>query len=404
MRGHSLPALALGATLGTMGPGLAQAPSPAPPLTPDQVIERASSSVAIVLAAKSGSDPTAIGSAVVVRDGGVLLTVYHLVKDAQAVQVRFSSGETFDEVQLLGVDRRRDVAAIRITATALPVLPVASAGATRAGDPVCVVSHAAGLPWSASTGIVSAFRLADEIPGAGTGYRLLQFSASVSPGSSGGVVLDDRARALGLIVGSLSGGQNLNFAVPLESVLGLADAPVAQTFRSGASLQPPTGAPGGRPSVTPVAPAVSAAPPAPAIAPQPVPTRPEPGPEDLRRSEALRSKDKDFILRNFRTMCVDAGQAAFFGNEQLKAALVKNPEFSAMGIVLVDDKSLADTVLTVGFTLLWDYPFSLQHQNTSITLLAGKGSGPFSGPAGATSVAKELAKLLRPYRTVAPRN
>jgi hypothetical protein len=67
----------------------------------------------------------------------------------------------------------------------------------------------------------------------------------------------------------------------------------------------------------------------------------------------------------------------------------------------VDDPAVADVVLDVGYTFAWDYPFSLKHQNTSVVLLSGKGSGPFSGPRGATSVAGELVKLLKPYR-VAP--
>jgi hypothetical protein len=59
-------------------------------------------------------------------------------------------------------------------------------------------------------------------------------------------------------------------------------------------------------------------------------------------------------------------------------------------------KGAADTV---NYTFAWDYPFSLQHQNTSLVLLSGKGSGPFSGPTGAASVASELVKALKPYRT-----
>ena len=52
----------------------------------------------------------------------------------------------------------------------------------------------------------------------------------------------------------------------------------------------------------------------------------------------------------------------------------------------------------MNYTFAWDYPFALRHQNTSVVLLSGKGVGPFSGPAGAISVAGELAKVLRPYR------
>lgn len=373
-----------------IGSAQTQTPSPAAALTSNQIIEKASPSVALVLVGKSSSELGGVGSAIVVRENGVLLTAYHVIKDAKALQIRFKNGETFDDVQLLGVDRRRDVAALRIAATALPVLPVASASAAKAGDPVCVVSHAAILPWTASTGIVSAYRLADEVPGAGSGYRLLQFTASTSPGSSGGVLLDGQARALGLIVGTLEGGQNLNFAVPIENVLGLVDAPVAQTYASGAALLLPTAKDSGNVSV-------ASAPPPPRET-----AKAELQSEDLTKSEILKSRDPDFILRNFRTLYVDARKAKFFGDTQMKAALGSNKEFTAMRIAVVDDPSLADVVLEVAYTFMWDYPFSLRHQNTSIVLVAGKGAGPFSGPAGAASVARELAKLLKPYRSAPP--
>ena len=65
----------------------------------------------------------------------------------------------------------------------------------------------------------------------------------------------------------------------------------------------------------------------------------------------------------------------------------------------VPPSKLADTVLVVGYTFAWDYPFQLRHQNTTTVLVSGKGLGPFSGVAGAASVAEELTKALRPYRT-----
>ena len=120
------------------------------------------------------------------------------------------------------------------------------------------------------------------------------------------------------------------------------------------------------------------------------------------KSELLAdSKNPDFILRNFKTLLVDASGADFFGTEQMKAALSRNRGFAALKISIVDDPAVADVVLKVNYTFAWDYPFSLRHQNTSLVLLSGKGSGPFSGPKGAASVASELVKLLKPYR--APR-
>lgn len=121
------------------------------------------------------------------------------------------------------------------------------------------------------------------------------------------------------------------------------------------------------------------------------------------QSELLKNaKDPDFILRNFRTMYVDAHDAQFFDSAQMKAALGKNKEFQNLRIHIVDDPSVADVVLKVGYTFAWDYPFELRHQNTTIVLLAGKGEGPFSGPLGAADVARQFVKRAKPWREGKP--
>jgi uncharacterized caspase-like protein len=113
---------------------------------------------------------------------------------------------------------------------------------------------------------------------------------------------------------------------------------------------------------------------------------------------AGQATDADAILRNFKTMFVLAQKTRFFSSNDLKAALAENKDFASLHIQIVDDPKAADVVLDVTYTPAWDYPFALKHQSTSMVLLAGKGTGPFSGPAGATSVAKELVKLAKPYR------
>lgn len=110
------------------------------------------------------------------------------------------------------------------------------------------------------------------------------------------------------------------------------------------------------------------------------------------------SNDPTFILRNFKTILVDASKARFFNTEQMKGALGNNKNFRSLNCSLVDDRAVADVVLEVSYTFAWDYPFSLKHQNTSLVLVSGKGYGPFSGPLGADSVAIELVTLLKPYR------
>lgn len=117
------------------------------------------------------------------------------------------------------------------------------------------------------------------------------------------------------------------------------------------------------------------------------------------QSELLKNaKDPDFILRNFRTMYVDAHAAQYFGSDQMKAALGKNKEFQKLRIHIVDDPRVADVVLKVSYTFAWDYPFELRHQNTTVVLLAGKGEGPFSGPLGAADVARVFVNTAKPWR------
>ncbi len=131
---------------------------------------------------------------------------------------------------------------------------------------------------------------------------------------------------------------------------------------------------------------------------------PLPGSAPEKSEPLATAKDAGAVLRTFKTLFVDASGASFFGSQQMKAALGKNKEFAPLRVVIVDDRTLADVVLKVGYTFAWDYPFTLTHQNTTMVLLSGKGSGPLSGPAGAKSVAAEFVKALKPYRNASAGN
>ena len=172
--------------------------------------EQTDRSVAMVLTGRTANQVANAGVAVAIRQDGVLLTPYHLLKEARVAQVRLKNGEAFDRVQLLGVDERRDVAAIRITAT-LSVLPPAKEGS--AGDKVTLVSLAEPPQWAESEGSISGYSMADQVPGAGQGYRLIRFTATGLPLIfNGGVLLDGHAGVLGL-------ASTISLAMPLDSVL-----------------------------------------------------------------------------------------------------------------------------------------------------------------------------------------
>jgi hypothetical protein len=133
---------------------------------------------------------------------------------------------------------------------------------------------------------------------------------------------------------------------------------------------------------------------------QRVPREPVANPEAPDQSELLRrSKDPDFILRNFKTMYIETRDITLFKPSLVTAELEKNPEFRKLNIHIVQDPRVADTVLTVSYNFAWDYPFELRHQNTTTILLAGKGEGPFSGPLGAWDVARQFTNAAKKWRT-----
>src|SRR5215471_14231210 len=151
-------------------------------LSGDQVVDRVSPAVVLILASSGNGQVSGIGSGIIVRSDGVVLTANHVVKGMKEVQVRLKSGEIYDRVELIATDERRDIAALRIAATGLPAIPSVNSADARPGVSVYVVANGVGLPWTASSGVLSALRMAEEVPGAGSGYRLLQFTASLSPG------------------------------------------------------------------------------------------------------------------------------------------------------------------------------------------------------------------------------
>lgn len=357
--------LLLGICLLAIG-GQAQTP---PEMTGTHITENVSPSVVLILTGQGAGQTAAVGSGLIVRADGIVLTAYHLVKDAREVQVRLKSGEIYDKVELIGADERRDVAALRLPAVNLPVLSRADAAETRVGMPVYTISHPQGLPWSVSNGLLSAVRLADDVPGAGQGYQLLQHTAPVSAGSSGGVLVDEYGHALGLIVAS-AGGQNVNFAVPLNSVLGLANATQHVALGEGKSLSPPT------------------------------PIRP---PE----AAAILKTDPQEILRTAKIIYVSSN-TSYFEAVQLQNELRKLPEFREWQLLIVDDwqaRKSADLEIEVDRPLFtFDFTYKITAHGSGVVVATGKEKA-WDGHAAAPKLAKRIIADIKHVRTppVAPK-
>ena len=194
-------------------PALAQATAPPPVLAPREIAARARPGVVLIQGFRDGAEISQ-GSGFIVREDGYLATNYHVVEGADQLAVTLNTGEVYDRVWLVSHDQRRDVVILRIAGVDFPTLALGDDRALEVGDQIYVMGNPLGLDGTFSDGLVSAKRTAE-----GTSY--IQISAPISPGSSGGPVLNDRGEVIGIATLTVEDGQNLNLAVPARYAAGL---------------------------------------------------------------------------------------------------------------------------------------------------------------------------------------
>ncbi|MFC1639219.1 S1C family serine protease [Gemmatimonadota bacterium] len=155
------------------------------------------------------------GSGFIATSDGVIVTAAHVIAGATSGFVKIATGEEYNITGVIVADARRDLALLRIAGFNLPTAEIGNSDEIEVGQRILTVGTPLGLEATVSDGLVSAFRVEE-------GTRLVQISAPTSPGSSGGPVITDDGKVIGLVVSGISGGgaENLNFALPINYVRG----------------------------------------------------------------------------------------------------------------------------------------------------------------------------------------
>ncbi len=155
-----------------------------------------------------------------------VITNRHVIERSSRVEIHLLDGKKFPVRGVLAIDGEGDLALLLVDvppALAVP-LPIVRA-VPQEGESIVVIGNPFGLEGSVSNGIVSAVR---EISGYG---KIIQITASISPGSSGSPVVNMAGQVIGVATLQAAEGQNLNFAVPAERILQLKLGDL-QTFSS----------------------------------------------------------------------------------------------------------------------------------------------------------------------------
>lgn len=157
-----------------------------------------------------------LGSGVIVREDGYILTNAHVIKDADKIVVALNDGRRV-EAKVVGTDNEVDLAVIKVALTDLPVIPFKLSG-NQVGDVVLAIGNPFGVGQTVTQGIISATERTDI--GINTYENFIQTDAAINPGNSGGALIDVAGNLIGVntaIFSRTGGSLGIGFAIPAST-------------------------------------------------------------------------------------------------------------------------------------------------------------------------------------------
>ncbi len=177
----------------------------------DRIFKENNKAVVVVLTYNEKGEPISQGSGFIVRADGAVVTNYHVISNAMDIKVK--AGDKVYEVEgLIHTDKENDIVILKAKGKKLPIVKLGDIEKANIGEKVYVISSPQGLENTISDGILSGIR---EIT---PERKVLQITAPISPGSSGGPVFNKNGEVIGIATFLLKEAQNLNFAMPVNLI------------------------------------------------------------------------------------------------------------------------------------------------------------------------------------------
>lgn len=187
---------------------------PAFALTPQEIAQNALASTVLVTITNS-SGQSFFGSGFVIGEGQIA-TNYHVIEGIVTGTVSLVGNENKHTIEsVIATDKAHDLAIIEATSLKAPPLPLGDSDSVVVGQAVYIAGNPQGLTGTFSEGILSAIRPEGNVLVLDT---ILQMTAPVSPGSSGGPMLNQNGEVIGVVFSQVTRGQNLNFAIPVNNL------------------------------------------------------------------------------------------------------------------------------------------------------------------------------------------
>jgi len=203
-------------------------------LTSPEIAQKVMPSVVLIIAQDENGNPISQGSGFVYKPGLVVSNLHVFERATNAIVKNVKTGEISKAIEVVAMNARQDICVVRIANDKFPIISVGDSFAVKTGDDVYVASNPKGLEGSFTKGIVSSVREKDrkdkgddellnwvKNKSGETDRTLFQIDAAISPGSSGGPLINSAGQAVGIVRSSVISGQNLNFAIPIDQLLTL---------------------------------------------------------------------------------------------------------------------------------------------------------------------------------------
>jgi S1-C subfamily serine protease len=168
--------------------------------------------VSIIMSDKDGH-PIAQGSGFLISRDGRIVTNYHVIQNGSSAIAKLPDGAFFVVDGVLAFDKARDVAIIKAHGQNFRTVILGNSDRLQVGEEIVAIGNPLSLESSVSNGLVSGIRTVKE-----EGGEFLQITAPISPGSSGGPLFNMAGEVVGITTLYIRGGENLNFAIPINDV------------------------------------------------------------------------------------------------------------------------------------------------------------------------------------------
>ncbi|OGU27921.1 MAG: hypothetical protein A2057_16340 [Ignavibacteria bacterium GWA2_35_9] len=182
-------------------------------LSAEQIYEKVNDAVVVVLSYDYSDNLTSQGSGVVLNDKGYVVTNYHVLSGNERLEI-IHGEDVIPYVDIIGIDVEKDILILKIEDKKFPAIKTGEVKSLKVGQRVYAIGSPMGFENTISEGIVSGLRSYEELR-----KNYIQITASISSGSSGGAVVNDKGELIGISTLTSKVGQNLNFAIPIDEVL-----------------------------------------------------------------------------------------------------------------------------------------------------------------------------------------